>query len=263
MDSMANQRFARIERLIGAAGLRKLEAARVAVIGLGAVGSYAVEGLARAGIGALRLIDFDKVGPSNINRQLYALDSTIGMPKVEVARRRVNDINPACAVEALPLFVHTDTLDQVLAGPPDVVIDAIDSVGPKLALIAGAVGRGIRLVSCMGAALRTDPHLVRVGPLAETRRCPLAKHIRRRLRKQGVPLDFLCVYSLEPVQESIEYEADEGEEYVLVRGRKRAPLGSLPTVTGIFGLTAANTVIQMLLGNPPAAAPDSAAETGH
>jgi len=152
-----NERFSRIERMIGGDGLRRLEKAFVVVVGLGAVGSYAVEGLARAGIGRLRLVDFDVIRPSNINRQLCALDSTVGMAKVEVARRRVNDINPACQVDVRRCFVHCDTMDQVLAGPPDLVVDAIDSLGPKVELLAAMQERRIPVVSSMGAACRPSP----------------------------------------------------------------------------------------------------------
>jgi tRNA threonylcarbamoyladenosine dehydratase len=248
---VSDPRFARIERLIGAAGLRRLAGCRVAVVGLGAVGSYAVEGLARAGVGALRLVDHDEVRPTNLNRQLLALESTLGQPKVEAGRRRVLEINPACRVEALRTFVHVETLDAVLAGPPDLVVDAIDSMTPKVALLAAAVERRIPVISAMGAALRTDPTCVRVGPLSKCERCPLAATVRKQLRRRGVPVDFPCVYSVEPVAGAIAGAIDrdgaEGEE-ILERGRPRRALGSLPTLTGIFGLVAANEGLRILLG---------------
>jgi len=247
---MSDGRFSRIERLLGRRKVEWLARSHAVVIGLGAAGSYAVEGLARAGIRRLRVVDFDVVRPSNINRQLFALDSTLGRPKVEVARERIRDINPDCQVEALNLFVHLETIDRVLSGSPDVVVDAIDSLTPKIELITAAVLRGIPLVSCMGAALRTDPSFVRVGPLGETQRCPLARLVRRRLRSRGVPTDFTCVHSTEPVdrsaiQESLPEDDEEAEPFD--RGRKRHALGSLPTLTGIFGLTAANAAIQILV----------------
>ena len=249
---MQDERFARIELLIGAEALSRLTASFVTVVGLGAVGSYAVEGLARAGIGRLRLVDFDVVRQSNINRQLYALDSTVGTPKVDVARQRIADINPACAVETLRLFAHVETMGAILAGPPDLVVDAIDSVRPKIELITAVLDRGIRLVSCMGAALRTDPLCVRVGPLSETIRCPLARQIRRRLRRRGVSTDFPSVYSIEPVAPgAVEKQGDPAKPaHTLVRGRTRTILGSLPTLTGIVGLTAANEAIHILAGLP-------------
>src|SRR5690349_501438 len=131
-----DDRFSRIERMIGREGLDRLHHSHVAVVGLGAVGSYATEALARAGVGHLRLVDFDEVRPSNLNRQLYALHSTIGRPKIEVAHARVRDINPSCEAEALRIFVHVETMDQILDGPPHLVIDAIDSFTPKVELIA-------------------------------------------------------------------------------------------------------------------------------
>lgn len=265
--------------MIGPEGLGRLQRAHVAVIGLGAVGSYAVEGLARAGVGRLRLVDFDLVRPSNINRQLYALQSTLGQPKAQLAVRRVRDINPDCQAEAIEQFVHIDTMDQVLAGPPDLVIDAIDAVTPKVELLTALAQRNIPVISCMGAAMRTDPASVRVGPLADTLNCPLAKQVRKRLRARNVDLNFSCVHSIECIcidPASIEplnttqhavlramqhatqitagtsqapNAAPQEPEELLQRGRTRKTLGSLPTLTGIFGLTAANTAIQTLL-NP-------------
>ncbi len=243
-----DNRFMRTERLLGRDGLARLKAARVAVVGLGAVGSYAAEGLARAGVGHLRLVDFDTVRPSNINRQLYALDSTVGQAKVEVARCRILDINPACEVEALPVFVDAKTVDCVLSPPLDLVIDAIDSLSPKVELIAAAAGAGLRIVSCMGAAERTDPSKVRIAPLETTRECPLAKWVRKRLRQRGISHGVMCVYSEELPGNTWARPAAEGEEAdaALDRGRKRRVLGSLSTLTGIFGLTAATEAIRLL-----------------
>jgi tRNA A37 threonylcarbamoyladenosine dehydratase len=248
---MPDDRFSRIRQLIGSAGLRKLKGSRVAVVGLGAVGSYATEALARAGVGHLRLVDFDVVRTSNINRQLFALESTLGRSKAEIAQQRVLDINPECDVQPLPLFVDKENLATVLGDALDVAIDAIDSVGPKIELLSEAAGRGIPIVSCMGAALRSDPTQVRVGLLADVHHCPLAKRVRKELRKRGVSLDLLCVYSIEPVaglkKTAITFDRPVAEKS-LERGRKRSVLGSLPTLTGIFGLTAANTVLRLLLG---------------
>jgi len=236
--------------MVGDEGMRRLSQSFVVVIGLGAVGSYATEGLARAGVGRFRLVDFDEVRLSNINRQLYALESTLGRKKCELAKERVLQINPKCRVESLDCFVHRETVEQVLADSPDLVIDAIDSFTPKTILIEAMLRRGIPFISSMGAALRTDPTLVRVGPMKEVAGCPLAAKIRKVLRQMELPLDFTCVYSTEPraqlPAEAIKAAPETGEES-LVRGRKRSTLGSLPTLTGIFGLTAANTAIQRLL----------------
>jgi tRNA A37 threonylcarbamoyladenosine dehydratase len=245
---MHDDRFARIRRMIGQPGLDRLHAACVAIIGLGAVGSYATEALARAGVGHLRLVDFDEVRASNINRQLYALQSTVGRPKIDIAAERVRDINPECQVQALRTFVHTDTLDEVLAGPPDLVLDAIDSFTPKVELLCALRGRGIPMISSMGAALRTDPTSIRVGPLDQVRHCPLASKVRKKLRRREVPLDFPCVYSIEPTAAlPVTAIAAYAEADPLDRGRQRRTLASLPTLTGIFGLTAANVALRMLL----------------
>jgi tRNA threonylcarbamoyladenosine dehydratase len=261
-----SSRFVRTELLLGKAALRKLADARIVVVGLGAVGSYAVEGLVRAGAGHLRLVDFDEVHLSNINRQLYALESTLGRPKVEVARERVLDVNPKCHVEILREFADRQTAAKILAGPPDVVIDAIDSVGPKVDLLTAAVQAGLRVISSMGAATRTDPLAIRVGDIAETERCPLARFIRRRLKKRGIETGIRCIYSLEPplagagaAEDGAELPSAEGAlakpeqagDAPFARGRTRQPLGSLSCLTGMFGLIAAREAIDMLVGLPP------------
>jgi tRNA threonylcarbamoyladenosine dehydratase len=244
-------RFARIERMVTSAGLARLQRARVTIIGLGAVGSYATEALARAGIGHLRLVDFDEVRLSNINRQLFALESTVGRKKTHVARERVLQINPRCRVEIMDVFVHTDTVDAVLDGGADVVIDAIDALTPKVELLAALRGRNMRMVSSMGAALRTDPSQIRVGTIEEVHHDPLAAKVRKALRKRGIPVDIRCVYSTESTDHLPPAATEPGpstsSEDTYDRGRRRKTLGSLPTLTGIFGLTAANEVLRMIL----------------
>jgi tRNA A37 threonylcarbamoyladenosine dehydratase len=246
-------RFQRVRYLIGDTAFHQLAEAFVTVIGLGAVGSYAVEALARSGVGKLRLVDFDRVQPTNFNRQLYALESNLGRLKVDVAAERVTEINPFCQVEALEVFVHEDTLDQVLSGPPDLVIDAIDALNPKVQLLASVQRTGIPVVSSMGAALRTDPSQIRVGLLTETTGCPLARLIRKRLRRLNVPLELTCVYSTESLpsrSHSASVDACPSED-IVERGRTRRPLGSLSTITGMFGLCAANTALQKLIAPQP------------
>lgn len=245
-------RFARIERMIGKENLAKLMEASVCVVGLGAVGSYAVEALARAGVGHLRIVDFDEVRLSNINRQLYATSSTVGQKKCRLARQRILDINPHCQVEPMELFVHDDTIEQVLGGKMDVVIDAIDSLTPKVILLDAVQRRPrIAVISSMGAARRTDPTQVRVGRLQEVTTCPLAARIRKALRKRGAGVEITCVYSTQKVSAETA-DADEtpasASEETLLRGRTRRTLGSLPTVTGIFGLTAAHAAIEQIIG---------------
>ena len=247
--------FQRLGQMTGESGLLRLHGAFVVVVGLGAVGSYAVEALARSGVGQLRLIDYDVVRPSNINRQLYALWETVGRKKCELAVERVAAINPQCKVEGLDLFVHTDTMSKVVAPSfggqqPDFVIDAIDSLNPKLELLTALLASELPFLSSMGAALRTDPTQVRIGPLREVTHCPLAAIVRKYLRRRNVSIDFDCVYSPEPVRHlrrDAVLPPGLSEENYYPRGRKRASLGSLPTLTGIFGLTAANHVLLKIL----------------
>jgi len=243
-----DDRLARIRLMLGEEKLERLKNSFVVIVGMGAVGSYAVEGLARSGVGRLRLVDFDVVRASNINRQLYALGSTLGRHKADLAAERVLDINPHCRAEKMNLFADTGTFDAILEGNPDLVIDAIDSLGPKAGLIAEVVKRGLPLIASMGAALRTDPAAVRVGPIKEVVGCPLAAKVRNLLRKSGTHLDFTCVYSLEPVGELKKKRQVDPETEFHEQGRRRAALGSLPTLTGIFGLTIANAAIQKLTG---------------
>lgn len=219
------------------------------MVGLGAVGGYVVEGLARAGISNLRLVDFDTIQPTNINRQILALESTLGRDKAEVAKERVLAINPDCNAEAMPLFTAEETLDMILDPRPDLLIDAIDSLNPKVQLLVGAYERKITTISSMGAALRTDTTKIRIDDIFSTSNCPLAKHVRKRLRRRGVGRGIRCVYSFEKVDFDYTQPNEEqkvGETPHSDRGRERNVLGSLPTVTGIFGLTLANEAIMQL-----------------
>jgi tRNA A37 threonylcarbamoyladenosine dehydratase len=252
---MDTRRFLRISRLLGAEPLARLNQSFVVVVGMGAVGGYALEALIRSGVGHVRIVDFDTVGITNINRQLLATESTLGRKKVEVARQRILDINPEVIVEALDLFAHHDTLEALFEGSPDMIIDAIDSLSPKLALLEGAWKRKIPVISSMGAALRRDPSLIQVADLMDTRGCPLAKQVRTKLRRRGVGRGILTVFSSEPVD--FDYKEPENEqsveynEQILDRGRKRMVLGSLPTITGIFGLRLGHEAIAYLLQSKP------------
>lgn len=247
---MNEDRLARIRLMLGDEKVRRLKGSFVTVIGLGAVGSYAVEGLARAGIGRLRLVDFDVVRASNINRQIYALGSTLGRHKADVAVERVLDINPHCRVEKMCLFAGEETFGKMLGGPPDLVVDAIDSLGPKAGLITECARLGLPLISSMGAALRTDPSAVRLAPFKKVTGCPLAARLRRLLRDRRISMDFPCVYSAEHLGELRKKREMDKETEAFEKGRRRAALGSLPTITGIFGLTMANAAIMELAGRP-------------
>ncbi|MCP4340236.1 MAG: tRNA threonylcarbamoyladenosine dehydratase [Desulfobulbaceae bacterium] len=242
-------RFIRTQRLLGEKRFQLLQSKMVTVVGLGAVGGYVVEGLVRAGVNQLRVVDFDTIQPSNLNRQILALETTLGRSKAEVARERVLAINSECRIEALQLFAGDETLDQLLTPAPDLLIDAIDSLNPKTQLLHEAYQRKIPTISSMGAALRTDPTLIRSGDLFASSNCPLAKHLRKRLRRRGVGEGISCVYSVEKID--FDYQLPEedvkvGDTPYAERGRQRNILGSLPTITGIFGLTIANQAIMRL-----------------
>jgi len=239
-------RFSRIEKLLGHEALLRLQSRYVVVVGLGAVGGHVVEGLARSGVGRLRLVDFDVLSPTNINRQILALESTLGRKKCEVAEERVRLINPQCFVEGRQAFVDEDNVHSILTPRPDLVIDAIDSLSPKIQLLREAHYLGIPILSSMGAALRTDPTKVAYADLSKTYNCPLAKRVRKRLRKFGIEQGIGCVFSSEPVD--FTYEGPQEEEIPTQewRGCPRNVLGSMPTITGIFGLMLANKAILQL-----------------
>jgi len=241
------ERFARLIQLIGPEAFGRLQAAEVAVFGLGAVGSYAVEALARAGVGALRLVDFDTVQPSNINRQLLALQSTVGRPKTELAADRVRDISPRCRVDRRDAFVDAATAPALLDPLPDALVDAIDGVNTKVHLLAAAHRLGLFTVSSMGAARRLDPARIRTADLADTEVCPLARIVRRRLHRLGIHRGIRCVFSTEPVPPPA---ASVVSSEAPLRGRPRQPLGSISYVTGMFGLTAAAVTLEHLMQRP-------------
>ncbi len=242
----------RTRRLVGEAALAKLAAARVVVFGLGAVGSYAVEGLVRAGVGHFRLVDFDVFKLTNLNRQLYALHSTLGKAKAEVAAERVLDVNPLAEVEPRVAFAHCDTLADLLAGKPDLAIDAVDSLNPKVEIIAAAAALGIPVFSAMGAATRLDAACIRFGPLFSASGCPLARLVRKRLRRRSVTGDLYCVYSCEQRNVAAVSAPDDEdtplEEGEYRRGRARSILGSLSGITGLFGLRLAHEAVLRLAG---------------
>lgn len=243
------EQFARTELMLGKAGLQKLQNSFVVVVGIGAVGGYAVEGLARAGVGKIRVVDFDEVAISNINRQLLATHSTIGKSKAELARDRVLDINPNCNVEAVKKFMHVETADEILAGEPDFVVDAIDSLNPKVELLVACDRLQLPVISSMGAALRNDFTKIKIGKLAKTYNCPLARRVRKYLKKRNVSMKIPCIYSTEPVAEKVNESIlpdEKSEDNAYDRGRKRRTLGSMPTITGIFGLAIANYIINTL-----------------
>jgi len=236
--------------LLGAKATEGLRGTRVTVAGLGGVGSYTAEALARAGVGHLRLIDADVISESNINRQLFALGSTIGRAKVDVAAERVLDINPACHVEAIQSYIDGESTDDLLSPLPDVLIDAIDTLSPKVGLLQRSVELEIPfIISSMGAANKMNAQAVRTADLSKTRHCRLARFIRKRLRRRGIHKGIRCIYSEEtsrPAEAPAELPAFE-EPSKTCDGQVRAPLGSSPWLPAIFGLTAAAEAVQTLI----------------
>jgi len=189
--------LARTRMLIGEDGIRTLAGASVAVIGLGGVGSFAAEALARCGIGNLTLIDKDTVVASNLNRQLVALHSTLGRLKVEVMKERIHDLNPTIYVQVFPVRYTEETSHAINLEQYDYVVDAIDSVQDKILLLKTCYQKRIRIISCMGTGWRLDPTLLRVADIKETSLCPLARRVRRGLRAVGIESGIKVVYSLE------------------------------------------------------------------
>lgn len=223
--------FSRSQRLLGDDAMARLAAARVAVFGIGGVGSFAVEALARAGIGSLTLVDKDVVDETNINRQLIALHSTIGRPKVEVARARVLDINPQIDVEARQLFFLPGQAENPHLDAFDYVIDAIDTVTAKIALVEEAWHFGTPIVSAMGAGNKLDPGRFEVADLFSTSVCPLCKVMRRELKTRGIP-SLTVVYSRET-------------PLTPLSGDVRVP-GSVSFVPPVAGMMLAGVVIRAL-----------------
>lgn len=179
-------RLTRTEALLSTAAVHRLSEARVAVFGIGGVGGHAVDALARCGIGALDIIDADTVNITNINRQMFALISTIGRSKVEVAAERIRDINPSCLVRTYPLFFGEDTLDHFDFSSYDYIVDAIDSVSSKLLLIEQARAHSVPIICSMGTGNKLDPTALTVTDIEKTSVCPLARVMRRELRSRGI-----------------------------------------------------------------------------
>ncbi|MBK1724480.1 tRNA threonylcarbamoyladenosine dehydratase [Thiocystis violacea] len=226
--------------LVGDEGIARLSRAHVLVAGLGGVGSFVAEALARAGVGALTLVDHDRVDPTNLNRQLVALRSTVGRRKTDVMAERIADINPGCRVEPIPEFLAEDRMEAFLAEPFDQVVDAIDSLRSKVALIETSWRLGRPILSSMGAGGRLDPTRVQVGDLMDTRVCALAREVRSRLRRRGVGRGITVVWSDEtPLPPLPPQEAG--------RGRPRAVNGTLSYMPSLYGLMLAGLTIRRLL----------------
>lgn len=238
MDREATERT---RRLLGEDAMRRVESARVLVMGLGGVGSWCAEALARAGVGALGLLDRDVVARSNLNRQLCALVSTVGRRKTDVVRERLLDVNPDLRVAVYDVSYGPETADSVPLGAWDFVVDAIDQVSAKVLLAVRAREAGVRLVSAMGGGNKLDATRFRAADLSKTDRCPLAAVMRKKLRRLGIAHGTVVFSDEEP-----RVPFSSGGE-----GRHVAP-GTLPTVVGAEGLVLAQTVLAAIAG-PPAA----------
>lgn len=222
--------------IIGEEGIEKLRNASVLLVGCGAVGGYALEGMVRAGIGRIRVVDHDVFSESNINRQILATTSTVGRPKVEVACERAVSINPDITIEGIDTLVTEETVPTILDGDFDLVVDAIDTLRNKTALLEAVCEMGIVTFSSMGAALHMDTQSVRVANIMKTDTCPLAASLRKALRGKDASM-ITAVYSVEPPVVKPSERDDHG----------KSVLGSLPTVPAVFGMTLANEVIKHIL----------------
>lgn len=233
-----NECFIRTKALLGESAIERLQGAKVALFGVGGVGSYAGEALARAGIGTIYLIDGDVVAKSNINRQLVALNSTIGLPKVDVMAARIKDINPHCNVFAINCFFDESTKNSLDFDGLDYVIDAIDTISSKLLIIELAKAAKVPVISCMGAGNKLDCGAFEVADIYKTSVCPLARVMRRELKNRGIT-DVKVVYSKEEAIKPIyDNDKEQGEHH-----RRQTP-GSISFVPGAAGLMLAGEVIK-------------------
>ena len=231
----------RTELLLGTEKLTTLRQAHVLVVGLGGVGAYAAEMIARVGVGRMTIADADTVGETNINRQLLALHSTIGRPKAEVLAERLRDINPEIELTVVNRYIKDEETYTLLdAANYDYVVDCIDTLSPKLALIAAALERKIPLVSSMGAGAKTDPTQLEIKDISKTHHCPLAHMLRKRLHKIGIYKGFRAVFSPEPIREGAMILAEEQN--------KKSQVGTISYIPALFGIGCASVVIRDLIG---------------
>lgn len=257
-------RFDRTARLLGLRGFERLSRAHVVVLGLGGVGSFAAEALARAGVGHLTLVDGERIEVTNVNRQLHALDGEVGRYKAEVLAERLRRAAPGARIEPVPEFYGEENAARLVPGEASFVVDAMDTVVAKLHVVARCRDAGIPIVTALGAARRVDPTAVQVTDLCESHTDQLAKDVRKYLRRRyGIsarePTGVLAVWSVEEPRPPV---ALPGDEHGVPGARARAPgerrrepktFGSLAAVTGVFGLAAAGAVIQRLSGVTPRA----------
>lgn len=230
----------RTNLLIGSEAIEKLHEAKILVVGLGGVGSYAGEFLVRAGVGTLHIIDGDKVDKTNINRQLQALHSTVDHSKVELLNQRFLDINPDLDLVCYDTFLEPDKMEALIKeGGFDFILDCIDSVTPKLTLIKTAISINAKVISAMGAGGKLDPSKIRVGDIAETKECKFARMLRKRLKRDGIREGIIAVYS-EEIQPRSALEHTDGSNY------KKSYYGTISYMPALFGLTMAAEAIRQI-----------------
>ena len=232
--------FQRGERLLGKEIMNRLASTRVIVFGVGGVGSWCAEGLVRLGIGKLTIVDSDCVSVTNINRQLMATTHTVGQPKVDVLRERLLAINPNAEITAIQDVYCAENAESFRLGDYDYVIDAIDTLSPKLALIKGALDRNIPLVSSMGAGAKLDPTKMEICDISKTHHCPLAHMLRKRLHKMGIRRGFKAVFSAEP--------PIEGAMILCQEQNKKSNVGTISYIPALFGIGCASVVVRSLIG---------------
>ena len=238
---MQSEWLQRTELLVKEEGIERLQSANILIVGLGGVGSFAAEFLVRSGIGNLTIVDGDIVDITNINRQLPALNSTIGKNKTDVVAERILDINPEINLKKINEFLEPEQMEEILTQEKfDYVLDCIDSLSPKLALIITCKRKKIKLVSAMGAGGKTDPSKVMVRDISKTNNCFLAKQIRKKLKKEQIHKGFRCVFSTE-IQDENSLKMTDGSNY------KKSFYGTISYMPAIFGLYAAAEVIRFLL----------------
>lgn len=240
----------RTELLLGEEKLARLKRAHVLVVGLGGVGAYAAEMVARAGVGRMTIADADTVNTTNINRQLVALHSTVGRQKADVLAERLRDINPGIELTIVNRYIRDEETYRLLdAARYDYVVDAIDTLSPKLALIAAALERRLPLVSSMGAGAKMDPTKLEIADISKTHHCPLAHMLRKRLHKLGIRRGFRAVFSPEPMR--------EGAMILCEEQNKKSNVGTISYIPALFGIGCASVVIRGLIGELDTPTPDS------
>ena len=235
------EQFSRASLLIGQEGVDRLRRARVALFGVGGVGGYVAEALVRSGVGSLVFYDDDRVALSNLNRQIIALHSTVGRDKIDVMTERLLDINPNAKITGHKLFYLPEEAEKVDFGSFDYIADAVDTVAAKLDIIERAYHLGVPVISAMGAGNRLDPTRLRVGDVYETENCPLARVMRKELRKRGVP-SLKVVYSTEPALQPLTAPDESASAHP-----RRATPGSMVFVPAVMGMIMAAEIVKDLL----------------